>query len=149
MSRVRFVLVCLFAAALIPYGAASVSAVKDGDAPKPKTSVGREVPEQKLRDFRGKEHEVKVGGDTRAAVVVFIGTHCPLAKLYGPRLAELETRYAKKGVAFFAIDSNRQDTLQHLSHYATKHGITFPILKDGDHNILVAVDAAAVLGRAR
>ncbi|MEM7233870.1 MAG: redoxin domain-containing protein [Planctomycetota bacterium] len=140
MSRVRLIVACLFAAVLTVYGAAKVRAVK-GEATKPKTSVGREVPEQKLRDFRGKEHEVKIGGDTRAAVVVFIGTHCPLAKLYGPRLSELEKRYAKKGVAFFAIDSNRQDTLQHLSHYATKHGITFPVLKDGDHSVSDAYGA--------
>jgi peroxiredoxin/mono/diheme cytochrome c family protein len=63
-------------------------------------------------------------------VVAFVGTECPLAKLYGPRLAQLAASYAGKGVTFVAIDSNVQDSLAELSAYARNAKIEFPVLRD-------------------
>ena len=42
-------------------------------------------------------------------MLAFLGTECPLANIYAPRLAELARGYEKKGVAFFGVDSNEQD----------------------------------------
>ena len=63
-------------------------------------------------------------------MVVFLGHECPIAKLIGPRLAEFAAHYEGKGVAFIGIDSNSQDSLSDIAHYAREHKITFPILKD-------------------
>ena len=38
-------------------------------------------------------------------VVAFLGTECPLAKLYGSRLEDLRTAYAGKQVAFLGIST--------------------------------------------
>ena len=88
-----------------------------------------------LRDFRGKEHGLKEAAGEKATVVVFLGTDCPLARLYGPRLASLAEEFADRGVAFLAIDSNRQDTLEKLEHYARVHGLVFPLLKDPGNTV--------------
>src|ERR671918_411273 len=56
-------------------------------------------------------------------VVVFLGTECPLAKRYGPRLAELARDYESQGVQFVAVNSNEQDTLREIAHYARVHKI--------------------------
>ncbi|MEX0610548.1 MAG: redoxin domain-containing protein [Pirellulales bacterium] len=46
------------------------------------------------------------------------------------RLSELAARYEPKGVQFVGINSNRQDTLREIAHYARVHKIDFPLLKD-------------------
>ncbi len=83
-----------------------------------------------LQDYLGASHSFREWRDKRAVVVVFLGTECPLAQLYGSRLAELDAAFRPKGVAFVGIDSNQQDSLLEIGHYARVHKIEFPLLKD-------------------
>ena len=46
----------------------------------------------------------------KAVVLVFLGADCPLANLYGPRLAELDREFRGKGVAFLGINSNAHES---------------------------------------
>ena len=66
----------------------------------------------------------------KAVVLAFVGCECPVAKLYGPRLAKLAKDCEAKGVQFLGIDSNQQDGVSQISRYAKDAGIEFPILKD-------------------
>ena len=94
-------------------------------------SVGHKVRLFALKDYRGKEHVLATClRDNKAVVIVFLGTECPLAKLYGPRMEELSKELAAKRVAFVAIDSNRQDAVTEMDGFARQHGLTFPFLKD-------------------
>src|SRR5690606_31094792 len=88
------------------------------------------VADFKLQDFRGAEHKLSDWQDKKLVVIAFLGTECPLAKLYGSRLAELAKEYEPKGVQFVGINSNKQDTLRKIAHYAAQHKIEFPLLKD-------------------
>lgn len=92
--------------------------------------VGRQIEEFALADFRGKEHKLSDFADKKILVVAFLGTECPLAKLYGPRLQKMSDELAEKGVAFLGINSNRQDTITEMAAHAGRHGVTFPLLKD-------------------
>jgi peroxiredoxin/mono/diheme cytochrome c family protein len=83
-----------------------------------------------LRDYRGREWSLKELADRRLVVVAFLGTECPLAKLYATRLRDLSSQYELRGVSFLGIISNRQDSLTEILHYARVHGIPFPVLKD-------------------
>jgi peroxiredoxin len=83
-----------------------------------------------LSDFTGAERTLSEWKNRPILVVVFLGTECPLAKLYGRRLAELDRKYAERGVQIVGINSNQQDTLQELAVYANKFEIKFPLLKD-------------------
>src|SRR5690349_16650818 len=67
-----------------------------------------------LRDFRGKPHTFGEFSDAKLLVVAFVGTECPLAKLYAPRLQELHKQYHDRGVALVAVDANRQDSITEL-----------------------------------
>lgn len=83
-----------------------------------------------LNDHRG---AVVNSGDFSSAkclVVAFLGTECPLAKLYGPRLQTLANEFEPQGVKFLAINSNRQDSISEIAAYVKEHGIQFPVLKD-------------------
>jgi peroxiredoxin len=103
----------------------------DDPEAKPDSSVlGRRVESFTLQDLRGKPHSLSGYADQQAIVLCFLGTECPLAKLYGPRLQNLHDQFSPRGVAFLGISSNSQDSLTELSAYARIHGLTFPILKD-------------------
>ncbi|HWB10612.1 MAG TPA: redoxin domain-containing protein [Pirellulales bacterium] len=84
----------------------------------------------KLQDSQGGWHALDEKADAKAVVVIFIGTECPVAQQYGALLAQLAAEYEPQGVGFLAIDSNRQDSLTEVGHYARSHKIEFPVLKD-------------------
>lgn len=115
--------------------AAQVAAAEKSDP------IGRKAPDFKLEDYRGAEHTLAGLADSKAVVIAFLGTECPLAKLYAPRLNELSEKYASRGVAFVGIDANRQDSLAELAAYARSTGIKFPLVKDGGNVVADALGA--------
>ena len=68
-------------------------------------------------------------------VLCFLGTECPMAKNYGPKLERLAKRYEDDGVQFIGVMSNVQDSLDEVSSYKSEHGVTFPIGKDHDQKM--------------
>src|SRR6185295_16313667 len=85
----------------------------------PRTSpVGQTVPRFELRDYLGAAHSWDEWSQKKAVVVAFLGVECPLAKQYGPRLAELAAKYEPLGAAFIGIDANQQDSLLEIAHFA-------------------------------
>jgi hypothetical protein len=72
-----------------------------------------------LRDFKGK-----------GLVICVLGTECPLANLYVPRLIEMESKYRPKGVQFVAVYPNDAETLDAIAAHANDRDVPFPILKD-------------------
>lgn len=92
--------------------------------------VGRAIDNFTLRDYLGTEHTLDELGGDGPTVVAFLGTECPLAKLYAPRLVELADEFESRGVTFVGINSNVQDSVTEMASYARRAGIEFPILKD-------------------
>jgi peroxiredoxin/mono/diheme cytochrome c family protein len=84
----------------------------------------------KLRDYRGAESSLDQFAAKKVVVLAFIGCDCPVAKLYGPRLARLAKNYDAKGVQFLGIDANLQDGVSQIARFAKDAGLEFPILKD-------------------
>ena len=93
-------------------------------------TTGNTVGDFSLDDFRGRTHALSDFTDAKIVVICFLGTECPLAKLYGPRLEKLHQEYGGKGVTFVGIDSNCQDSISEMASFARRHSITFPLLKD-------------------
>ena len=103
-------------------------------AAETKAPVGKQVENFKLQDFRGKTVELGDFKEQKLVVVAFLGTECPLAKLYGPRLQALADQYAAQGVAVVGLNANTHDSLSEMAQYAKQHAIKFPLLKDvGNH----------------
>jgi peroxiredoxin len=99
------------------------------------SAIGKKVVNFTGRDFRGKETSLSDFAKSKLVVVAFLGTECPLAKLYGPRLAELAAKYQDRGVMFVGVDSNQQDSVSEIAHYAKEHHVEFPLLKDAGNVI--------------
>ncbi len=74
-------------------------------------------------------------------VFCFLGTECPLARIYGPRLQQMSDDFAEQGVQFLGIVSNVQDSIEEMGQYARDHGINFPLGKDYDQRVTTALGA--------
>ena len=78
---------------------------------------------------------VRAGDQARLTVVCFLGTECPLARLYAPRLETLSRRFAEQKVRFIGVISNAQDSPAEVAQYAREHKLTFPVLKDPGNTV--------------
>ena len=125
-----FVLTLLFAAA--------VNGIALG-ADAPARSEVQQVQAFQLADSSGKVIEIKSGptakGNRQITVVCFLGTECPLARHYGPRLNSLAKEFGGRNVRFIGINSNSQDSGKDVAEFAKEHGITFPLLKDAANKV--------------
>jgi peroxiredoxin len=92
--------------------------------------IGTAVKSFSLPDWHGNTRTLEELRDSKLVVLAFLGTECPLAKIYAPRLQTLADQYKDQGVAFVGIDSNLQDSISEIGIFARTHGINFPILKD-------------------
>ncbi len=90
----------------------------------------------KLKNIDGKE--VRLQADYRnckATVVTFLGTECPLVKLYVSRLNQFASEFADNNIQFLGISSNRHDSIEELKAFARVHKLEFPVLKDPGNKI--------------
>ncbi|MEQ1829988.1 MAG: redoxin domain-containing protein [Pirellula sp.] len=92
--------------------------------------IGSKLESFRLTDHLGKEWTLDEFRQNQAVVIAFVGTQCPLAKLYSAKLVDLEKKYRQKKVAFIAVDANVQDSLAEMTAHAKKFGFEFAFLKD-------------------
>ena len=97
--------------------------------------IGRQIEDFTLADYRGRTRKLSDWADAKLIVVAFMGTECPLANLYVPRLTELAARFESQGVTLIGINSNQQDSLTEVASHAQRYKIPFPILKDPGNKI--------------
>jgi len=107
------------------------------------TWAGETVKDFTLKDVQGKEHKLSDYKDAKAIVVMFIATRCPVSNAYNERLEKLYEDYKSKGVAFLAINSNKQESVEEIAGHAKEHGFGFTILKD-DGNVIADQFSASV-----
>jgi peroxiredoxin len=108
-------LVALLAAAVIG-SATPLAAAEESPAPG---VPGSQIADFTLNDHLGAKRSLAEWSEKPVTVVVFLGAECPLAKLYGEKLGELDREYGQRGVQIVGIVSNQQDTLQDIAVYAS------------------------------
>jgi peroxiredoxin len=106
-----------------------------------KPAIGARVDNFSLRDFHGKSYSLDELGKDKVTVLAFLGTECPLAKIYAARLVDLAEKFAPRGVVLVGINSNRQDAVTEIASFARVHKIPFPILKDLNQVVADSVGA--------
>ena len=102
--------------------------------------VGAKAPAFELVNAVDGHRVAFAAGDGRLSVIVFTCNQCPYAKAFEPRLIALGNEYAKRGVVFYAIDSNDDaaypvETMGEMKGRATSQHYPFPYLKDGDSKV--------------
>lgn len=78
---------------------------------------------------------------SKATVLMFIATRCPVSNAYNGRMAELGKEYQAKGVAVVGINSNKNEPVPEIVEHARKQGFTFPVLRDEGNKVADAYDA--------
>ena len=89
----------------------------------------------RLPTAQGKVVELSAEPESKATVVCFLGAECPLARLYGPKLNEMQAAYAAQGVQFIGVNSNQQDSLEDVKQYVKRYEISFPMAKDYNNEV--------------
>lgn len=124
------VLVTLIAMTFPVWTAMHVSAAEVETQAQPKT-----LRRFQLTDAAGKVHEVAPQSKKQLTVICFLGTQCPLARQYGPRLNTLANEFSSQHVRFVGVNSNSQDSQQEVTEYCKEFGIDFPVLKDPGNKV--------------
>lgn len=68
------------------------------------------APDFSLQDANGSTHTAAALSRYKATVFLFVATDCPNSNTYAPLLARLYREYSPRGVAFFNVYSDPQET---------------------------------------
>ena len=122
----RLLLSLLLAAA----GAAALRAASPLDALEP-------ARQPRLKSIYSGVHDLRelLGKQGRGLAVVFLGTECPVARQYLPKLNELSREYRAQGVQFVGIYSDAGVTVFRMAQHAHDQDISFPVLQDVEHRL--------------
>lgn len=128
----RTAMVCVLASWLSIYGLLAPASAEEPLAA---------MPDFRLNDAAGKELGLGDFDEADLVVVAFVGTECPLVRLYAPRLARLAAEYGPRGVQFVGIDANVQDSAEKVADFVERHELDFPVLLDPDAAVADAFGA--------
>jgi hypothetical protein len=73
--------------------------------------------------------------DSRGIVLVILGTECPVARQYVPRLNELEGEFRARGFQFLGIYPDAGISVLDMARHAHDEDIAFPVLLDVEHRL--------------
>ncbi len=94
-----------------------------------------------LNDYNGKKVQLSDFKDSKAVVLMFISTQCPVSNAYNERMAALYNDYKDKKIAVVGINSNKAETPEEIKEHAAEHSFGFPILKDVNNVIADKLEA--------
>ncbi len=80
-----------------------VGSIQAQRSKKPTPQVAKALSQLAVTDVAGKRHKPFADKKTKAAVLLFVSTDCPVANAFQPYLRELEKTYAAKGVRCFMV----------------------------------------------
>lgn len=99
-------------------------------------AIGSAAPAFDLKSLDGKPFSLADAEKNNAYVVLmFIATQCPYSNAYNDRMRDMAAAYAKKGVLFVGINSNKTESIEETAAHAKQHGFAFPVLKDPDNKV--------------
>ena len=96
-----------------------------------------------LKDYNGKDYSLSDFKDSKAIVIIFVATECPVSNAYNSRMESIYNDYKNKNVVLIGINSNKAEDIGRIKEHAKSKGLTFPILKD-EKNIIADKFRASV-----
>ena len=104
--------------------------------------IGAPAPEFTLSTVDGKTFSLTDAARSHKAVVVmFIATKCPYSNAYNDRMRDMAAAYAKQGILFAGINSNKSEPADEVVAHARQHGLAFPLMKDPNNKVADLYDA--------
>src|SRR5260370_5589038 len=108
-------------------------------AGEPQAKIGAKLTDCERVDAGGKAFKLtQVLQGSKAVVVDFWSSRCPVSQKYEPVLKKLAADYTGKGVAFLAVDSNYNEPAEEIQKVRSERGAPYPVLLDGKDATLAA-----------
>ncbi len=95
-----------------------------------------------LPDVDGNIHSLTDFKDSKALVLMFIATQCPISNDYNERMVKLVSDYSANGISFNGINSNKQESVDEIRDHSQKNKFNFLVLKDANNVIADKVHAS-------
>ena len=141
----RWASVVLVLAALLVSSFATLSRADESESTKVAgVRIGDKVGAMSFKDIRYLPRSLsdlaspKDPVPTRAFVLVFTNTTCPLVQKYLPRLNEMHAEYRKRGVQIVAVNVGLNDSILDMATQAVKHDCAFFFVQDIDGSCVKA-----------
>jgi hypothetical protein len=71
-----------------------------------------------------------------AVVLLFTRTDCPISNRYAPEVRRVYEAYSGKGVKFFLVYPDRDETPEGIAKHRAEYGYTMPALPDPSHTLV-------------
>jgi peroxiredoxin len=94
-----------------------------------------------LTDYNGKTVTLSDFKDSKAIVLIFVATECPVSNAYNERYSKLYDDYKGKKVTVIGINSNKAEPADDVKKHAKEYRLEFPIVKDPKNVIADKLDA--------
>jgi hypothetical protein len=97
--------------------------------------ISAQPPAAELRvlNVHGTEEHPFADQNARAFVFVFLRTDCPISNAYAPELQRLHERFATRGVAFWLVYLDRDETAAALQSHMKQYRLRVSALRDTKH----------------
>jgi hypothetical protein len=93
-------------------------------------------PRQLAVNLEGKPLDPFAQTNVAATVLIFISNDCPIANRYAPEIRRLQEGFAKRGVSFWLVHADPEETALDIREHARQYGLTLPVLRDPEHNLV-------------
>ncbi|QDV81174.1 redoxin family protein [Planctomycetes bacterium TBK1r] len=90
-------------------------------------------------DLTGRLRRLGERSSTKAVVVTFLSTQCPISNSYLPQLNDLSTKYRRDGIEFYGVVSDPSVTRADAIAHSETYKVRFPILFDGSGELRLAL----------
>lgn len=87
-------------------------------------------------DLAGRSVHDLAGSGAHAVVLVFAATDCPISNRYIPTIEHLRAQWQSKGVRFWWVFPNPEDTASAVRKHDHEFSIATPVLLDTDQNLV-------------
>ena len=95
-----------------------------------KGALGTRIPSTTLTNTENQKVNLLDFKDAKVMVLAFLGTNCPVANAYLPKLEELSSKFQDSKVQFIGIYANSFDSFERVRKHREEYKISFPTLLD-------------------
>ena len=103
------------------------------------SEIGKTIKPFELKDSQQQSWQLEAS--TKVTVVAFLGVECPLVKLYAQRLQSIADKFEDSKIQVVGINSNQQDSIAEMQHFARRFKLEYPLLKDAGNQVADAFGA--------
>src|SRR5262249_22098051 len=115
----------------LPLAAGLLLANPTGAADK-EAKIGDRIANLTFKDIHYLSRSLEEFEHTKAFVLVFTTTTCPVVQQYFPTLKALDKDFKDKGVQFLAVNVGPDDSVLTMAAQAVRFDVAFPFVKDFD-----------------